>query len=190
MFWFAPLNVTFIRAPVTQVLNLCGRTRSDRQTLLFTATFDPKLEPFQASLQSSPLELRVTSSGPSVAASHAEGEGEEGGEGEEERKGWSSEGPLPEVPAAVLQQVFLCAEHKKPRRLLKLMSTLLGSDVKRDIQEQCKRHPLSPDRQASKCRRVLIFANKIKTVNFVKELLLRHGVSVSALTSRLTQAAL
>ncbi|KAL1520532.1 hypothetical protein AB1Y20_022108 [Prymnesium parvum] len=157
-----------------QVARLCAATHADRQTLLFTATFDRGLEPFAASLQSSPLRLSVSKK--MHAPRELEGaECEEGGDEEV----CAHEGELPEVPSTVQQEVYLCAEHKKPRRLLKLMGTLVGSDAQADATRGKEGTPRE--------RSVLIFANKIKTVSFVKDLLVRHHIGAECLSSRLTQ---
>ena len=68
------------------------------------------------------------------------------------------------VPAGVAQHVWVVAEHKKPRRMLRLLEKVQGTE-----------------------RRVLIFANKIKAVHFVAELLGRHGIAAEALTSQRSQ---
>ena len=68
------------------------------------------------------------------------------------------------VPAGVAQHVWVVAEHKKPRRMLRLLEKVQGAE-----------------------RRVLIFANKIKAVHFVAELLGRHGIAAEALTSQRSQ---
>ena len=68
------------------------------------------------------------------------------------------------VPAGVAQHVWVVAEHKKPRRMLRLLEKVQGVE-----------------------RRVLIFANKIKAVHFVAELLGRHGIAAEALTSQRSQ---
>ena len=66
------------------------------------------------------------------------------------------------VPAGVAQHVWVVAEHKKPRRMLRLLEKVQGTE-----------------------RRVLIFANKIKAVHCVAELL--GTGSWQALTSQRSQ---
>ena len=206
---------------------LCSLTREGRQTLLFSATFPDEIAPLAASLQSKPLRLRVGARGSPPLLAHASaaagdssavgggGAGQRGeddapraeDEGEEEgEEGRHVEAPtqalldsLPAVPPSVTQEVTLCATHKKPRRLLKLMSQLLGPGVVTDG----KRPPPAESKEERargaakeraggqegrhRERRVLLFANKIKTAAFVTQLLCRHGVTAEALSSRLSQ---
>ena len=68
----------------------------------------------------------------------------------------------------VEQTVHVCAEHKKARKLLKHVTDLRKNDGR------------------SKSR-VLVFANRIKTVNFVGETLRRHGEKVGTLHGELKQ---
>jgi ATP-dependent RNA helicase DDX5/DBP2 len=68
----------------------------------------------------------------------------------------------------VEQTVHVCAEHKKARKLLKHVTELRKNDGR------------------SKSR-VLVFANRIKTVNFVGETLRRHGEKVGCLHGELKQ---
>ena len=68
----------------------------------------------------------------------------------------------------VIQTVHVCAEHKKSRKLMKYVDNLRKED----------------GRARS---RVLVFTNRIKTVNFVKDLLVKHGEKVSTLHGEMRQ---
>ena len=68
----------------------------------------------------------------------------------------------------VMQTVHVCAEHKKSRKLMKYVDTLRKED----------------GRARS---RVLVFTNRIKTVKFVKDLLVKHGEKVSTLHGEMRQ---
>lgn len=76
--------------------------------------------------------------------------------------------PLPTVPASIRQRVWVVAEHKKPRRLLRLMDSLHGA--------------------AKDGGRTLVFANTAKRVLFVCSLLTRHGQRAAALIGSMPQA--
>lgn len=70
----------------------------------------------------------------------------------------------------VAQDVQLCAEHKKPRKLLRFIEKLREAE------------------RAQRGRsRVLVFVNKIKTAHFVSDLLRRHNLPCTAIHSELTQ---
>jgi ATP-dependent RNA helicase DDX5/DBP2 len=66
------------------------------------------------------------------------------------------------------QTVHVCAEHKKGRKLLKHITELRKND-------------------ARSRSRVLVFANRIKTVNFVGDMLKRHGEKCITLHGELKQ---
>ena len=68
----------------------------------------------------------------------------------------------------VIQTVHVCAEHKKSRKLMKYVDKLRKED----------------GRARS---RVLVFTNRIKTVKFVKDLLVKHGEKVSTLHGEMRQ---
>ena len=85
------------------------------------------------------------------------------------------------MPATIKQLVSICAEHKKPRKLLKLLDSLLPEAAPSAAAAAAAAAP-------SAAARVLIFANKIKSVAFVTTLLQRHGIVAEALSSRLSQA--
>ena len=68
----------------------------------------------------------------------------------------------------VIQTVHVCAEHKKSRKLMKYVDNLRKED----------------GRARS---RVLVFTNRIKTVKFVKDLLVKHGEKVSTLHGEMRQ---
>ena len=67
----------------------------------------------------------------------------------------------------VIQTVHVCAEHKKSRKLMKYVDNLRKEDGQRS--------------------RVLVFTNRIKTVKFVKDLLVKHGEKVSTLHGEMRQ---
>jgi len=68
----------------------------------------------------------------------------------------------------VEQAVHVCAEHKKSRKLMKYITKLRAAD--------------------SRARsRVLVFANRIKTVQFIADLCKRHGEKVSTLHGTMKQ---
>lgn len=70
--------------------------------------------------------------------------------------------------ATVEQTVHVCAEHKKSRKLMKYITKLRAAD----------------GRARS---RVLVFANRIKTVQFIAELCKRHNEKVSTLFGTMKQ---
>ena len=106
----------------------------------------------------------------------------------------SSDAAIPSVPLCIRQEVSVCAEHKKPRRLLKLLDQLLkggggaatAASGAADASDAGAMGAAGAN-PSRRDRRVLIFANKIKAVSFVAQLLQRHGVRASTLSSRLAQ---
>jgi len=172
-----------------QVSQIAALTHAERQTVLFSATFTADVAPLAATLQNSPLLLRLSAKETAVAAlgwvrgevgmegvdamslvdESVAGDDADGSGGVDEEV--ESSASL-EVPRSVSQEVYLCAEHKKPRRLLRLLEGLLGGKKEGMMGAE---------------RRVLIFANKVKTALFVVSLLHRYGMQAEALSSRLTQ---
>lgn len=95
-----------------------------------------------------------------IAASDGEGEGMSGVK-DSEQSGTSSVALSP----LIKQHIHICAAHKRPRLLLKYLDRIQNAD-----------------RMAQKRQRsgVVIFANAIKTIKFVQDLLQRHGQSSHA----------
>lgn len=124
-------------------------------------------------------------------------EGEEGEEGEDADAAGGlgnadDEADLLSVPRTIRQEVSVCAEHKKPRKLLKLM-TKLGHVATASGGSSGKKQASSLSSAASdgngngaRDERVLIFANKMKAVSFIATLLERHKVHCATLSSQLT----
>ena len=112
------------------------------------------------------------------------------------------------MPRCIRQEVSLCAEHKKPRRLMKLLEkirkgggggggggssndsagghTTAQADTEDPITTSITSSSSFSSSSSSSLRdrRVLIFANKIKAVSFIATLLNRHGFPCSTLSSR------
>ena len=80
------------------------------------------------------------------------------------------------VPRSIKQDVTVCAEHKKPRRLMRVLDKI-GKGASQ----------AAKDRDNSDSR-VLVFANRIKAVDFIVQFLTRHGVTAAPLSSQLSQA--
>jgi len=143
--------------------------RHGRQTLLFSATF-PKTVRLIAKQWLAPksaiVKIEVTdrsADGVGVKSSAAVVAVGAGGKDAAEVAGVSGGGD-----SNVAQMVHVCAEHKKGRKLLKHLTDLRKNDGR------------------SKSR-VLVFANRIKTVNFVGDMLKRHGEKVGMLHGELKQ---
>ena len=138
-------------------------SRPGRQTLLFSATFPKTVRAVaKAWLAPGPAIVKIEASDKSASAGKRSNEANvavaAGGKGE---------GRTHDV-SDVEQTVHVCAEHKKARKLLKHLTELRKND----------------GRSRS---RVLVFANRIKTVNFVGETLRRHGEKVGCLHGELKQ---
>ena len=135
--------------------------RSGRQTLLFSATF-PKTVKAVAKVWLAPKPAIVKIEAKQVTdgkkSNAANVAVAAGGKGDASGVDTSS----------VEQTVHVCAEHKKARKLLKHLTDLRKND----------------GRSRS---RVLVFVNRIKTVNFVGETLRRHGEKVGVLHGELKQ---
>ena len=138
-------------------------SRPGRQTLMFSATFPKSVRAVaKAWLAPGPAIVKIEASDKSASAGKRSNEANvavaAGGKGEGRSHDVSD----------VEQTVHVCAEHKKARKLLKHVTELRKNDGR------------------SKSR-VLIFANRIKTVNFVGETLRRHGEKVGCLHGELKQ---
>jgi ATP-dependent RNA helicase DDX5/DBP2 len=138
-------------------------SRPGRQTLMFSATFPKSVRAVaKAWLAPGPAIVKIEASDKSASAGKRSNEANvavaAGGKGEGRSHDVSD----------VEQTVHVCAEHKKARKLLKHVTELRKNDGR------------------SKSR-VLVFANRIKTVNFVGETLRRHGEKVGCLHGELKQ---
>ncbi len=137
--------------------------RPGRQTLMFSATF-PKGVRAVAKAWLAPK--------PAIVKIEAADKSAEGGKRSSEATVAVTAGGKGAGVAAgdlnVDQTVHVCAEHKKGRKLLKHITELRKNDGR------------------SKSR-VLVFANRIKTVNFVGDMLKRHGEKVCTLHGELKQ---
>ena len=138
--------------------------REGRQTLLFSATF-PKTVRAVAKLWLAP--------NPAIVKIEAEDKSSnEGRRSNAANVSVAAGGKTKDgggVSASDVEQtVHVCAEHKKARKLLKHVTDLRENDGR------------------SKSR-VLVFANRIKTVRFVAETLRRHGEKVGSLHGELKQ---
>ena len=137
--------------------------RPGRQTLMFSATF-PKGVRAVAKAWLAPK--------PAIVKIEAADKSAEGGKRSSEATVAVAAGGKGDGVAAgdlnVDQTVHVCAEHKKGRKLLKHITELRKND----------------GRSRS---RVLVFANRIKTVNFVGDMLKRHGEKVCTLHGELKQ---
>ena len=175
-----------------QLSALAGSTA--RQTLLFSATFPQPVHAAAQGLLRRPFLLRVgaAATAAGVRGGGAEGDLEEGGEGEEGEEGAGGESWRElSIPSQVAQHVVVAAEHKKPRKLLRLLESLGhgASPAARAIASAAAKPGKVARATKAAERRVLIFANKIKTAAFVAQLLVKHGVAASLLTSQLPQQA-
>ena len=136
-------------------------SRLGRQTLMFSATFPKTVRAVaKAWLAPGPAIVKIEASDASRSVGKRSNEANvavaAGGKGEGRSRDVSD----------VDQTVHVCAEHKKARKLLKHVAELRKND----------------GRSRS---RVLVFANRIKTVNFVGETLRRHGEKVGCLHGEL-----
>ena len=140
-------------------------SRPGRQTLMFSATFPKTVRAVaKAWLAPKPAIIKIEASvdAGSVVKRSNEANVAVAAGGKEQRSGPSRDA------SDVEQTVHVCAEHKKARKLLKHLTELRKND----------------GRSRS---RVLVFANRIKTVNFVGETLRRHGEKVGCLHGELKQ---
>ena len=143
-------------------IRACLPRGPDFQTMLFSATYPSDLgvvaqewtrpgatmvDVTKLSRKGNPVDVEVDE--------EDDGEGREaGGRGDEGAGEDEDEGEAVSIPPGVVQEVWVCAEHKKPRKLLKHLEA-----VKTEATGQ-RRMP-----------RVLIFANRVKTVRFLYEFL-------------------
>ena len=137
-------------------------TRLGRQTLLFSATF-PKTVRAVAKTWLAPKPAIVK-----IESADKSGDGKRSNEANVAVAAGGKGGDGAVDVSNVEQTVHVCAEHKKARKLLKHVTDLRKNDGR------------------SKSR-VLVFANRIKTVNFVGETLRRHGEKVGTLHGELKQ---
>ena len=187
-----------------QVATIHARTGGARQTLLFSATIPEGLPAAAAGLVSRPMVVDMQHVDMQRAADGGEGAGRDGAvgagdswranarriiEADEEAEDEGDDEPLITattseatfvVPSTIKQVVSICAEHKKPRKLLRLIDSLAQAHSVGSAAEHSSSAP-------SQDSRILIFANKIKSVAFVTTLLQRHGHEAEALSSRLSQ---
>jgi len=77
------------------------------------------------------------------------------------------------VSSTIRQVVDVCAEHKKPKKLIRFLERLYAQEREAKI-----RTPGG----------IVVFCTKIKTVRFVADLLLRHGYKCAPIHSELPQA--
>ena len=136
--------------------------RLGRQTLLFSATF-PKTVRAVAKTWLAPKPAIVK-----IESADKSGDGKRSDEANVAVAAGGKGGDGAVDVSNVEQTVHVCAEHKKARKLLKHVTELRKNDGR------------------SKSR-VLVFANRIKTVNFVGETLRRHGEKVGTLHGELKQ---
>lgn len=136
--------------------------RLGRQTLLFSATF-PKTVRAVAKTWLAP-KLAIVK----IESADKSGDGKRSNEANVAVAAGGKGGDGAVDVSNVEQTVHVCAEHKKARKLLKHVTELRKNDGR------------------SKSR-VLVFANRIKTVNFVGETLRRHGEKVGTLHGELKQ---
>jgi ATP-dependent RNA helicase DDX5/DBP2 len=193
-----------------QVATIHARTGGARQTLLFSATIPEGLPAAAAGLVNRPMVVDMQHVDMQRAADDGgEGAGRDGAvgaggpwranapriiEADEEAEDEGDDEPLITattsdatfvVPSTIKQVVSICAEHKKPRKLLRLIDSLVHAHSVGSAAEHSSSSPSSS--APSRDSRILIFANKIKSVAFVTTLLQRHGHEAEALSSRLSQ---
>eukprot|EP00041_Stephanoeca_diplocostata_P018773 m.396942 g.396942 ORF g.396942 m.396942 type:complete len:613 (+) comp21117_c0_seq7:188-2026(+) len=158
--------------------------RTDAQKSLFSATCPRAVQESITELIGEHVMIRVkpprtesSVSGAGHDSAAAEGAGAvDVADADRVQDGTDTTGARPDAPAAsstVKQMVEVSAPHKKPRKLLKLMDKVRAAAVL----EKGPRH-VEP---------ILVFANKIKTVLFVADLITKHKCSVVALHSKLPQ---
>jgi superfamily II DNA/RNA helicase len=143
-----------------------------RQTLLFSATFPQPVHAAAQGLLRRPFLLRLGAAA-TAAGAHGGGargrleeEGEGGDEGEEGDEGAGVESWRElSIPPQVAQHVVVAAEHKKPRKLLRLLESLGhgASPAARAAAAAAGKPGTAGHAARAAERRVLIFANKIKT---------------------------
>ena len=143
-----------------------------RQTLLFSATFPQPVHAAAQRLLRRPFLLRLGAAA-TAAGAHGGGargrleeEGEGGDEGEEGDEGAGVESWRElSIPPQVAQRVVVAAEHKKPRKLLRLLESLGhgASPAARAAAAAAGKPGTAGHAARAAERRVLIFANKIKT---------------------------
>jgi ATP-dependent RNA helicase DDX5/DBP2 len=186
-----------------QVQTILSRTHPDRQTCLFTATLGRGLPEVAATIvRGPPFVVHVDAAGsravPKMVHTHRgdrvdnpEGEEDEHEDEEDHEHPPDQEQAVPassaaalSVPLCIKQEVSLCAEHKKPRKLMRLLEKIATAAKPASGAPSGVK---SGDGDESKDGRVLIFANKIKSVQFVTQLLQRHGVPAAGLSSQLSQ---
>lgn len=170
---------------------IASQVRPDRQTLLFSATFPGKLREAATKwvtgdsvfIRCNAMEVvRQEVDDAAAAAAATAASASEGIENAEPSSSASasactaasstSVGSVLTINRSIVQEVHVCAAHKKPRLLIKYIL------AKREQE------------QAEKCRQhgaMLIFCTKIKTLKFVWDFLLRHDVKAEMLHGQLPQ---
>ena len=190
-----------LMAQVKEIRYYCNR---EAQLSLFTATLAPGLPDAASELMtnqmiaaahSPPLVIKSSQAAPEpsyTAADEDDDDDEEAEDGGEPSTSISTTSLT--VPLCIKQEVSICAEHKKPRRLLKLLEKITkgGSGTEDAAGSSTANGDASSSAAAGasaagRDRRVLIFANKIKAVAFIGSLLTRHRIPSATLSSKLTQ---
>eukprot|EP00729_Bicosta_minor_P000547 gene547-23486_t len=141
-----------------QIDAICSNIRPDRQIMLFSATFPGPLQEAVAEWVGPDQGLLT------VRARRDRIEG-----AEQQDDGAESEHA---VAAGITQMVHVCATHKKPKKLIRLITKLRTDEKERGIRS---------------AGQMIVFCNKIKTVAFVVDTLRKQRVQVGMFHGQLQQ---
>ena len=127
------------------------------QVTCVTATLPAAMAEMMTAWAADPVRVQADARGAVLGAGGASAGGAEGGD---PASAGSAGGPELQVPPGVTQTVHVCAEHKKPQKLIKYLTKLRAADT------------AAGKRQRT---RVLVFANRIKAVDFIATSLAAEG---------------
>jgi len=167
--------------------------RPDRQCLLFSATFPLRLREAADTWMAAPerrVLVRVATMEVGAAEAEAEEHGDDEGSGKvvgaaASRDGTGAPGVATGAPAAtaasstltvsptVTQTLHVCAEHKKPRKLLHFVQKVRDDEKNQAVRQRAH---------------MLIFCNTIKTLKFVASLLVKQKHQCELMHSGIPQA--
>lgn len=150
-----------------QIDSIFGRVRPDRQLSFFSATCPKPVQELIEQWMPDPVFIRTRHPNAPHDQSAAHTSTESGSDGK------ATDAPLPPSAAtSITQTVHVCSTHKKPRKIIRFISRIRTEEREAGIRQKSS---------------MLIFCNKIKTVQFLENTLSKHGVKVSVLHGQLVQ---
>lgn len=168
--------------------DISSMIRQNRQTLMTTATMSSEanaaaeawLKPDAERIVVGALDLNVSLGHRSKVAGSPNHQ-----QGNDDDKVDATDGHHQEKPTnsitisdRVTQTVHLCAEHKKPRKLIRHIERIKAAETAETEEKGGGRRQPGP---------MLVFCNKIKTVQFVNDFLKRQGIRCATLHGGMKQ---